>query len=54
MSIHKLKLCGTNTEFNGVQAYLKGNSRFLSLGLIGEAKTCQTISMAPDSYINEL
>ena len=54
MGIDKLKLCGTNTEFHGIQGYLRGESRFLELGLIGAAKECQTIDIAPGGYIQKI
>ena len=54
MSMYRLKLCGSTTEFNGIQAYLKDDSRYLALGMIGEAVSCETFNFAAESYIRKI
>jgi len=54
MALTKIRLCGTNSKFNGIQGFHKDESRFLTLSMIGEAKTCKDITIPSEAYINRV
>ena len=43
MKLEKLRICGTNNEFAGIQGFLKNENRSLTLGMIGESTNCEDI-----------
>lgn len=45
MRITKLRICGDNDNFYGVQGFVKDSTRYLSLEIIGQAKLCQDIAI---------
>jgi len=54
MTLYKLKICGTITEFFGIQGYLKNADRSLTLKLIGSAASCKTFDISPEDYIKKI
>ena len=55
MYVSKIRLCGSSTGFNGIQATVKDEKRLMNMKQIGKMSgTCTTVNVPVDGFISEI
>ena len=54
MKLYKIRLCGTNSWFRGIQGFLKNDQRSLTLSMMGEGRNCEDILLEDDVWLTTI
>lgn len=54
MKLYKVRICGTSSEFKGIQGFLRNDQRSLTLNMIGESSNCEEIPIEDDVFVEKI